>query len=203
MTAACSTLQIQLLLLHRLTSVFAFNFILSFKRQPYIMDQPVGWLIFNHKLRCRELDDVGSDLPVCLDQIRARVWQEVALIFWWQQLLEMLNWKHLFCYWCNLFVRWAWPDSATPAAIQVTQAPEYSGDDLNGASSTSSFPVSFLFGPSIPHPLTSSPSFRGYAGTGRADGLCFLLWRVPTSASIHLHGKRALRRCCLLLGPAN
>lgn len=125
----------QLLLLHRLASVFAFNVVLSFKRQPYIMNEPIGWLIFGHKLLCRELDDTECDLPVCLDMVRSRVLKEVINILGLQQLLEMLSWRDWLVYCKQLLARRLWPDAITPAAIQVTKAPAYAGEDLNGASS--------------------------------------------------------------------
>jgi hypothetical protein len=124
-----SKLQMQMELSHRLVSALAFNFLLFFKRQPYVMNEPIGWLIFGHKLLCREREDAHSDLPVCLDEVRSRVIWEAIKIACVQQVGEMLSLKQLWV-WLSTFC----PGGSAPAAIQVVQSPEYSGSDLNGAS---------------------------------------------------------------------
>jgi hypothetical protein len=111
---------------------FAFLFILSFMRQPHMMNE-LDWSIFGHKMPCREQDDAAphlQQLPVCLEKIRSQVLGDVKKIIVYSQLLEVLNIGHWFGYlWGRLRV----PKGVPLATVQVAQAPAYSCEELNSA----------------------------------------------------------------------
>ena len=124
-----SNLQMILQLVHRLVNEFSFNSILSFKRQPHVMNE-LGWFIFGHKLLCKEIEDTEVGLPVCLEAVRVRVIKEVIRMVIIQQILELTNVKHFFKYWCHRLRRWKLPSCMV--TLQVIQLPEYSPGDLSG-----------------------------------------------------------------------
>jgi hypothetical protein len=116
-------------LVHRLVNEFSFNFILSFKRQPHMMNE-LGRAIFGHRLLCKEIEDTDVDLPVCLEAVRDRVFREVIRIVVFQQFLELTNLPHFLKYWYHRLRTWKMPRGISTA--QVIQLPEYSPGDLSG-----------------------------------------------------------------------